>query len=76
MVTGDGFYDTYCLANMRDEGFTVTDKIDGWENANKKRIDYIFCNFTADIKYSKTIFDGKNYAVVSDHFGVMTETES
>lgn len=76
MVTSDGFYDTYALAKERDSGYTVTEKIDGWENSNAKRIDYIFCNFPAEIKCSKTIFNGKNYDRVSDHFGVMTETEN
>jgi maltose 6'-phosphate phosphatase len=75
LVTSSGFFDSYVLAEKRDEGFTVHNKIDGWDSGGQKRIDYIFCNFPARIKYSKRVFDGKNYGIVSDHFGVAIETE-
>lgn len=75
LVTKSGFYDTFNLAKKRDSGYTVTKKIDGWESRENKRIDYIFCNCKEDITESKTIFNGRHYDVVSDHFGVMIETE-
>ena len=75
LVRASGFYDTYNLAKKRDDGYTVTKKIDGWKSAESKRIDYIFCNFKANVAESKTIFDGNHFDVVSDHFGVMIETE-
>ena len=75
LVTKSGFYDSYILAKTRDSGITVLDKIDGWQDEKSKRIDYIFCNFPAGVKCSQTIFNGENYGVVSDHFGVAIETE-
>jgi len=73
LVKSDGFYDTYCLADVRDEGFTVNEKIDGWDTESKKRIDYIFCNFLISVRSSTTIFDGKNYGKISDHSGVLID---
>ncbi|MBE7015277.1 MAG: endonuclease [Ruminococcaceae bacterium] len=75
LVISSGFYDTFQLAKERDEGYTVTKKIDGWNGGERKRIDYIFCNFKADVTESKTIFNGSHFGVVSDHLGVMIETE-
>lgn len=75
LITSSGFYDSYVLAKIRDSGFTVCDKIDGWQDEKSKRIDYIFCNFPAYVRSSHTIFNGKNYGVVSDHFGIAIETE-
>ena len=34
------------------------------------RIDYIFKNNNKPIYQSKTIFNGTNYPIVSDHFGL------
>ena len=66
------FKDTYNIAKFKDSGETVKKEIDGWRNSGKKsmRIDYILKNNINPVEYSKTIFDGKNYPVVSDHFGV------
>lgn len=76
LVMSSNFYDTYTLAKECDSGYTVAEKIDGWETSKKKRIDYIFSSFPEKIKYSRTIFNGTNYERVSDHFGVMIETEA
>lgn len=73
-VLSDGWYDTYKLADKKDDGYTVCDKIDGWKDKNNftnKRIDFIFCSHMADIKSSYTIFNGDNEEVISDHFGVI-----
>ena len=72
-VLSSGWYDTYTLAEHKDDGFTVTSKIDGWKNSKEKRIDYIFTNKKIPIKSSKVIFDGKNEKIISDHFGVVIE---
>ena len=39
-------------------------------------IDYIFSNFKADVKSSFTIFNGKREKKISDHNGVVIETEA
>lgn len=75
-VTGSGFYDTYVLAKNKDEGFTVEAAIDGWkERAGKrqKRLDYIFTTDKIDVHSSLVVFNGRNYPIVSDHYGVMIE---
>lgn len=72
-VLSGGWLDTYVLANDKDNGFTVTSKIDGWKNNKEKRIDYIFTNRKIPVKSSKVIFNGKNEKIISDHFGVIIE---
>lgn len=72
-VVSTGWLDTYALADDKDDGFTVISKIDGWQNADKKRIDYIFTNRKIPVKSSKVIFNGKNEKIISDHFGVIIE---
>lgn len=73
-LLASGFYDTYTLAQQKDEGITVTGKIAGWEkNKEDLRIDLILTNQKLDVVESKVIFNGKNHPVVSDHFGVHVE---
>lgn len=78
LVTSSGFYDSYILAAKKDTGFTVREKIDGWQDLNSqnfdKRIDYIFVNKKTDIKSSFTIFNGENENKISDHFGIIVNT--
>lgn len=76
-VLGKKIFDTYLLAKEKDDGITVSGIIDGWEgkSSNPKRIDFIFTNEKIDVKYSKVVFNGKNYDVISDHFGVMIEVK-
>ncbi|TWE04958.1 maltose 6'-phosphate phosphatase [Neobacillus bataviensis] len=66
-----GLYDTYNLAEEKDEGITVKGKIAGWSN-NKQdlRIDLILTNQPAQVDFSKVIFNNHNKMVVSDHYGV------
>lgn len=74
LVCKSGFYDTYTLAKNKDNGITVENEIAGWKGDNtKKRIDFIFSKNKIPIKSSYVIFNGKNQAVVSDHFGVIIE---
>ena len=77
-----GWYDTWQLAKEKDSGITVGKVIDGWkERINSDeveegmRIDYIWCNEDVKVKYSKVICNGKNYPIVSDHYGIMIETD-
>lgn len=65
-----------------DSGVTVEEEIDGWRDGegggavkDAKRLDYIFCNTQKKVKSSKVVCNGKNYPVVSDHYGVMIEVE-
>ncbi len=73
LVLDSGFYDLYMLADKKDKGITVKGKIDGWENKDSKRIDYIFSKGKIKVKSSYVVFDGEDFPVVSDHFGVLTE---
>ncbi len=80
LVLDGGWYDTFALAKTRDSGITVPGIIDGWRdrlegNPDGMRLDYIFCSREAAVKSSRVIFNGTNAPIVSDHFGVMVETE-
>lgn len=70
-----GWMDCYTEAAEKDDGMTVPGAIDGWrsEKASAIRIDYCFSKKPVNVLKSTIIFDGKNYPVVSDHFGVLTE---
>ncbi len=69
-------------AEQKDSGVTVEEEIDGWRDRegggavkDAKRLDYIFCNTQKKVKSSKVVCNGKNYPVVSDHYGVIIEVE-
>ncbi|RAS76109.1 endonuclease/exonuclease/phosphatase family protein [Priestia endophytica] len=69
-----GLYDTYHLAEKKDEGITVKGKIAGWsDNKEDLRLDLILTNKPVQVEYSNVIFNDKNKLVVSDHFGVETK---
>lgn len=76
-ICKDGWFDTYELARERDDGITVIGAIDGWRGKTDSeagmRLDYIWCSQKKEILTSKVIFNGRAGAVVSDHFGVITE---
>lgn len=80
-ITASGWQDTYPLAAQRDSGITVEGVIDGWrdklagEIPDGMRIDYIWCSRPAKIARSQVVFNGKNRPVVSDHYGILVETE-
>lgn len=70
-ILNEGLYDTYTMAKMKDDGITVNKVIDGWPgNFSNKKLDYIFTNKEVKVEYSKVVFNGKNYPIVSDHFGL------
>ncbi|MCI8756270.1 MAG: endonuclease/exonuclease/phosphatase family protein [Oscillospiraceae bacterium] len=75
-----GWQDTYLLAAQKDDGLTVEGVIDGWcdqldPSVKGMRIDYIWCSHSPKISYSYVLFNGKREPVVSDHFGILIETE-
>ncbi|MBD1379635.1 endonuclease/exonuclease/phosphatase family protein [Metabacillus arenae] len=70
-MLNQGLYDTYHLAQEKDEGITVKGKIAGWDkNKQDLRIDLILVNQPIQVEYSEVIFNNSNKSVVSDHFGV------
>ena len=74
-VMASDWYDTFSIAEKKDDGTTVRKPIDGWrdEDACDMRIDYILTNRKIGIKSSEVIFNGLNEEVVSDHFGILVE---
>ncbi|WBW97848.1 endonuclease/exonuclease/phosphatase family protein [Oceanirhabdus sp. W0125-5] len=71
-------YDTYSLAQTKDNGVTIEFEIHGWEGRSKNkehRIDWILTNKNLNVLSSKCIFNGKNEPFVSDHYGVEIEIE-
>lgn len=79
MIADCGWLDSYILAEKKDLGITVANVIDGWKekltDTNGMRIDQIWCNRAEKVKSSKVVFNGKNYPIVSDHYGVLVELE-
>lgn len=77
LITSSGkWYDTYELAEIKDDGNTVVKKIDGWkdkDNVSAMRIDYVFKNNKEKVKSSNVIFNNKNYPIISDHYGIVVE---
>ena len=74
------WYDTYLLADQKDDGITVQGVIDGWKpyiedpsSLEGMRIDHIWCSEPAPVQSSMVMFNSKNSPVISDHFGVMIE---
>lgn len=82
LIESSGFFDTYKLAYKKDEGMTVKGVIDGWRDKlnnpdafSGMRIDHIWCNQKTAVRTSSVIFNGTREPVISDHFGIMIETE-
>lgn len=80
LANSSRFYDSYELAEKKDNGITVGKIIDGWrdklsENADGMRIDHIRCSKKVIVTSSEVLFNGINYPVVSDHYGVMINYE-
>lgn len=68
LIKSSGWFDTYCLSDTKDEGFTVSGIPDGWNRKIESRIDYIFTNTKTKVISSRTMF--KEHPV-SDHYGIM-----
>lgn len=81
-IKNAGWYDTYYIAEQKDNGITVEGSIDGWkdnkhneQNLKGMRMDHIWCNQSVPIKYSHVMFNGTKQPKISDHFGVCIETK-
>lgn len=84
-VCRNGWQDSYCMAKERDDGITAGCFIDGWRNREEAaagiqdiqgmRLDYLFSRQQVPVAYSRVVCNGLNGPVVSDHRGVMIETE-
>ena len=78
-IISSGWHDTFMLAENKDSGFTVTEKIDGWHDApypfENKRIDYIFTDIKKKIFSSYTAFNGTDEEKISDHHAVVVTYE-
>jgi maltose 6'-phosphate phosphatase len=78
MIENDGWYDSYVLAENKDRGITVEKSIDGWRNGTLSQgmcIDHIWCSKKTEVASSEVIFNGINYPVISDHYGVIINTK-
>lgn len=78
-VKSFGWKDSYACAARKDAGITVGNAIDGWRDnqvdASGLRIDMIWSKNEETIVCSEVICNGKNYPIVSDHYGVMIEVK-
>lgn len=73
ILASSNLYDSYTQAEYHDSGITVGDYIFGWsekDHPKEMRIDFIFTNTDLPVLSSEIVFNGKNRAVVSDHFGL------
>lgn len=69
-------YDSFYQAQEKIGEYSVTKKIDGWENnKNELRIDYIFTTQPLKIKTYKILFNGQTQPTISDHYGISIDME-
>ncbi|EHJ52638.1 endonuclease/exonuclease/phosphatase family protein [Streptococcus macacae] len=55
---------------------TIQAEIDGWQgNQQALKVDYIFMSQDFQAEKSEVIFDGENYPVISDHFGLACQAD-
>ena len=81
LVSASGFCDCYLKAKSVDNGITVDRIIDGWQERIKNstdgmRIDQIWTNKRCEIISHKTVFNEKNFPVISDHYGIAAEIKN
>ena len=78
-VKSFGWHDTYNVATTKIGEHTIECDIDGWKDGSsqktKERIDQIWSKEIVNVKSSRVICDGKNYPIVSDHYGVVIEVD-
>lgn len=72
-----GWQDSYLLAREKDDGVTVREAIDGWKDAApaQRRIDQVWCRPARRVLRSRVLWNGRKEPVVSDHAGILVETE-
>jgi len=76
------WHDTFLFAACKDDGITVPEIPGNWRgklpNTMHKGIrqDYVWCSRRQRIRSSYVVFNGARGKVVSDHFGILVETEN
>lgn len=78
LIARSDWQDSWLLADVKDDGMTVSGIIDGWRDqasSDAKRIDQIWSDRIRPVRLSKVVFNGKEEPVISDHFGILVETE-
>ena len=66
--------DAFEVAKERSGSYTVPPEIDGWKgNTEPLRIDYVFTSKDIQVERLQVVFDGKQSAQVSDHYGLQAE---
>lgn len=79
LIIDSHWNDSYAIAENRDDGVTVKGIIDGWIKSKNKadgmRIDHVFSRHKPHIIRCGVIFNGENYPIISDHYGVLVEYE-
>ncbi len=74
LVSATGFFDSFALAKERRGDATVVGEIDGWRHDGgepSRRIDQILWSDPVSVSSYRTVFDGTDGEVVSDHFGIL-----
>ena len=75
------WHDTFLFAACKDDGITVPEIPGIWRSKLPNtmhrgvRQDYVWCSRRQRIRSSYVIFNGARGKVVSDHFGLLVETE-
>lgn len=74
LLRESGLHDAYEMARHRQGEGTARAKIDGWRGRASAsewlRIDQIWSSRARSVEVYRTLFDGKNFPVISDHLGV------
>lgn len=77
MLTIPMNYTSFGGTYLIQTGITVREAIDGWKNAApaQRRIDQIWCRPVQRVLRSRVLWNGREEPVVSDHAGILVETE-
>jgi len=80
LIIKSGWQDCFTAADEKYGDATASGAIDGWRergvNDDGIRIDLILSDRKVKIRKCEVVFDGRNEAQVSDHYGVLAETSS
>lgn len=78
-ILEDGWQDAWRMARQSGAGATVESPVDGWrdrtDRAGGLRIDQIWCSKRVPVRQARIVFDGKREPKISDHYGILLETE-
>lgn len=80
LIASCGWSDCWRLAGNDTGGATISAAIDGWHGQSLPteglRIDHIWRRPDCKIASASVVFDGRRTPVVSDHYGLLVETQS